>query len=75
LNQLTADSLNMPVLAGPEEATAVGNLMVQAMGLGIIKSMREVLPIVKQAFPISEFKPQSTIAWEKAYERFRRIAK
>jgi rhamnulokinase len=75
LNQLTADSLNMPVLAGPEEATAVGNLMVQAMGLGIIKSMREVLPIVKQAFPISEFKPQSTTDWEKAYERFRKIAK
>lgn len=73
LNQYTADALGMPVLAGPEEATAVGNLMVQAMGLGIIKSMRQALPIIKQAFPIREYKPRDTASWDKAYERFKKI--
>jgi sugar (pentulose or hexulose) kinase len=75
LNQFTANSLGMPVLAGPEEATAVGNLMVQAMGLGIVHSMQEALPIIKQAFPISEYKPQSAAEWDKAYERFCKIVK
>jgi sugar (pentulose or hexulose) kinase len=75
LNQFTADSLGMPVLAGPEEATAVGNLMVQAMGLGIISSMQEALPIIKQAFPISEYKPENTAQWDKAFERFCRLVK
>lgn len=73
LNQFTADSLGMTVIAGPEEATAVGNLMVQAMGLGIIGSMQEALPLIKRAFPITEYKPQNTAEWEKAYARFRKI--
>lgn len=71
LNQYTADALGLPVLAGPEEATAVGNLMVQAMGLKVIKSMPDALPIIKQAFPIREYRPQNTDVWNKAYERFR----
>jgi len=71
LNQFTADSLGLPVLAGPEEATAVGNFMVQAMGLGAIDSMAAVQPIVKAAFPITRFDPQDTAAWDQAYGRFR----
>jgi sugar (pentulose or hexulose) kinase len=71
LNQFAADAVGLPVLAGPEEATAVGNLMVQALGLGIIRSMRDALPTVRKAFPIREFKPQDTASWDKAYERFR----
>ena len=73
LNQFTADALGLPVIAGPEDGTAVGNLMVQAMGLGIIKSMKEALPIIKQAFPLKEYKPRDVAAWDKAYERFRKI--
>jgi sugar (pentulose or hexulose) kinase len=73
LNQYTADALGLPVQAGPEEATAVGNLMVQAMGLGIIKSMRDALPIIRQAFPIREYKPHDAQSWNKAYEKFRQI--
>lgn len=49
--------------------------MVQAMGLGIVGSMQEALPIIKQAFPISEYKPQNTGDWDKAYERFCKIVK
>jgi len=71
LNQFTADALGLPVMAGPEEATAVGNFMVQAMGLGIISSMQEALPIIKQTFSIKKYKPRDTEKWDKAYTRFR----
>lgn len=73
LNQFTADAMNMPVLAGPEEATAVGNLMVQAMGLRLIGSMQDAQPIIKQAFPIKEYQPKENSDWEKAYERFVKV--
>lgn len=73
LNQFTADALGMPVLAGPEEATAVGNLMVQAMGLGIIRDMREALPLIRQAFPIRTYAPRDTAAWNAAYASFTRL--
>lgn len=75
LNQCAADALGLPVLAGPEEATAVGNFMVQAMGLGAIRSMAEAQPIIRKAFPISEYKPRDPKAWDQAYERFRKIVK
>jgi len=75
LNQFVADALGLPVVAGPEEGTAVGNLMVQAMGLGIIKSMKEALPIIRQAFPVKDYNPGDVAAWNAAYERFLRIAK
>lgn len=74
LNQFTADALNLPVLAGPKEATAVGNLMVQALGLGIIRSLRDAMPIIKRTFPIEQFTPRDVGAWDKAYEAFARIA-
>jgi len=74
LNQFTADALGLRVVAGPVEATAVGNIMVQAMGLGVIRSLHDALPIIKQAFPIREFKPANTAAWNNAYARFRQIA-
>jgi sugar (pentulose or hexulose) kinase len=73
LNQFTADALGLRVVAGPVEATAVGNIMVQAMGLDVIRSLRDALPIVKQAFPIKEFKPANTAAWDQAYAKFRKL--
>jgi hypothetical protein len=47
--------------------------MVQAMGLGVIKDLSEALPIIKATFPITEWQPQDTEAWDKAYERFGKI--
>lgn len=73
LNQFTANALAVPVMAGPKEATAVGNLMVQAMGLGIIDSMSAAQPYIRQAFPIREFTPRDTAAWHDAYARFSAI--
>jgi rhamnulokinase len=73
LNQFTANALGLPVMAGPKEATAVGNLMVQAMGLGIIDSMSAAQPYIRQAFPIGEFSPDDTAAWDAAYARFQSL--
>lgn len=70
LNQYTADCLGLPVVAGPEEATAVGNIMVQAMGLGLIATMRDALPIVRRAFPIRDYTPQNTAEWDRQYRKF-----
>ncbi|MEI6972338.1 MAG: FGGY-family carbohydrate kinase [bacterium] len=73
LNQFTADAMGLPVLAGPEEATAVGNMMVQAMGLGIIESIPAAMPLIKHAFPIKQYTPADEKTWEKAYKRFRSV--
>ena len=73
LNQFTADALGLPVSAGPEEATAVGNFMVQALGLGLISSMHEALPLIRAAFPIETYAPRDAGAWDVQVERFRRI--
>jgi len=71
LNQFTADCIGVPVLAGPKEATAIGNLMVQAIGAGIIPDLKAAMPLIKAAFPIATFKPhQDTAAWDAAYARF-----
>lgn len=70
-NQFTADSVGVPVIAGPEEATAVGNIMVQALGLGILRSMKAALPLVRQAFPLRRYRPQNTARWDQACARFR----
>lgn len=73
LNQFTADALALPVLAGPEEATAIGNLMVQAAGLGVVPSLQAAMPMIRSSFPIAEYKPRDADAWREAYARFRGI--
>lgn len=74
LNRFIADALDLPVIAGPVEATAVGNVMVQAMGMKVIPSLRKAMPIIKNSFAIEEYRPSNPAPWEKAYERFARIA-
>ena len=49
LNQLTAKALQIPVVAGPVEATAMGNILVQAMGKGEIKDMTELRRVVRES--------------------------
>ncbi|HPW76237.1 MAG TPA: FGGY family carbohydrate kinase [Kiritimatiellia bacterium] len=70
LNQFTADSVGVPVFAGPKEATAVGNLMVQAVGAGILPDLKAAKSIIRASFPITVFQPQQTDAWDAAYARF-----
>ncbi len=61
LNQLTADFSNKPVIAGPAEATAAGNVLVQAMGAGLVKDLDEARAIVRASFPLERFEPRSAV--------------
>ncbi len=75
LNQFTADSLNIKVEAGPVEATALGNLMLQAIGVGAGKPLAEIIPLTRGSFPVTTYRPnpETVPAWDKAYARFRKI--
>ena len=67
----TADSTGRLVLAGPEEATAIGNLVVQAIALGELASLEEAREVVRQSFPPVEYEPSGREPWDEAYSRFR----
>lgn len=61
LNQLTADVTGRPVVAGPTEATAAGNALVQALGAGQLASLDELRDVVRRSFPVEEFLPKSRL--------------
>ena len=73
LNQCIADALGLPVTAGPEDATAVGNIMVQALGTGLIESLPAAIPLIRGAFPITDRRPAPKADWDAAYARFQAI--
>ena len=58
LNQLTADALNIPVYAGPVEATAIGNILTQAMAKGEISNLQELREIVSRSFTPQVYYPK-----------------
>jgi rhamnulokinase len=70
LCQATADATGLPVLAGPDEATVVGNLLAQAIALGELSSLEEARAIVRTSFEPRHFEPGRAAAWDDAYERF-----
>ena len=70
LNQLTADATGRRVLAGPVEATALGNIAIQILATGGAASLREVRAIVERSFPTEVFDPLETDKWDQQAERF-----
>jgi rhamnulokinase len=73
LCQLTADACDREVLAGPVEATAIGNVLVQAVGLGVLGSLAEGREVVRQSFEVRRYAPANPGAWQGPYERFRAL--
>jgi len=73
LDQMTADALGLPMLAGPVEGTAVGNLLVQAIALGEIKDLEAGRRMVKGSFNIQKYTPKGTEAWDAAWTHFEDI--
>ena len=73
LNQYTSNALNLIVNAGPIEATAISNILVQALALDKIYSVSELRTIVRSSFPIIEYLPKDKNKWEKAYDSYLRI--
>jgi len=70
LNQLTADAAGRRVLAGPAEATALGNVAMQILATGEATSLPEVRAIVDRSFPTEVFEPLETDKWDRHAERF-----
>ena len=70
LSQLTADACGMPVCAGPEEATAIGNLLVQLMATGEVKALSDARAIVAESFACKYYTPTNVEAWDEAYQTF-----
>ena len=64
LNQFTANAIHRPVICGPIEATAIGNLMIQAMALGEVRNVREIREIVKNSFPTEDYMPCDKEQWD-----------
>ena len=58
LNQLTANAIGRPVVAGPSEATAIGNCMVQAKAAGCVKDRWEIRRIVRDSFSLETYQPE-----------------
>ena len=70
LCQFIANALGCPVLAGPTEATAMGNILMQAMGRGRIGSLADLRAVVARSFPPTVYEPRDTAAWDEAAGRF-----
>jgi rhamnulokinase len=70
LNQFAADALQIPVIAGPTECAALGNVLVQAIALGHLPSLTAARDVVRNSFEVKTVKPQAKPEWIAAFARF-----
>jgi rhamnulokinase len=71
LNQFTANAIGIPVVAGPSEATAIGNVMIQAMAAGEATDVAGMRRLIHSSIPLKTYQPQDTEAWDAAYIHFK----
>ncbi len=70
LNQMTADATGRKLLAGPAEATALGNVAIQILATGGASSLKEVRQIIDRSYPVEGFEPLNTVKWDRHADRF-----
>ncbi len=73
LNRFTANATGLPVIAGPYEGTAMGNLLAQAMADDAVTNIEQGRQIIKNSVKLKTFLPENTRLWELAYEKYREI--
>ena len=73
LNQATADASGLPVVAGPAEATAIGNLALQAIASGELETLAEARRLLSGHLPLRRFEPRAGHAWRVAAEEYERL--
>jgi rhamnulokinase len=73
LSQLAADAMQRPVMTGPVEATAIGNIMTQAIAAGEAGTLAEAREIIAASFPTETHEPGPTAGWDEAYEQYCRL--
>ncbi len=70
LNRYTASAAGLPVFVGPSEAASIGNLLIQAAGLGLIDSLAGLRRVVRNSFDIEKVEPEDKALWDGGYEKF-----
>jgi rhamnulokinase len=75
LNQFTADSTGRTVITGPVEATAIGNILMQAIGLQHLGSLADAREVVRASFEPELYQPDQTADWDEAFSRLQRLMK
>lgn len=70
LNQFTANSLGVTVYAGPQECTAIGNILLQAKAMGLVKDIWEMRAIIANSIELVKYTPTDKAAWDAAYEKY-----
>jgi rhamnulokinase len=75
LNQFTADCTGRTVVTGPVEATAIGNVLMQAIALGQLGSLAEARAVVRKSFDVETYQPGSSAGWDDAFEKLLKMTK
>ncbi len=70
LNQFTANSTGATVLAGPQECTAIGNIMLQAKTARLVKDIWEMRAIIANSIELVKYEPQDKATWDMAFDRY-----
>ena len=73
LNQWTANAVGIPVVAGPSEATAIGNVMIQALAAGTAKDITSMRRLINRSIPLKTFLPKDAEVWDVAYLHFKQL--
>ncbi|MCK9251849.1 MAG: rhamnulokinase [Eubacteriales bacterium] len=73
LSQFTANATGSQVVAGPIEATALGNMAVQLLAQGVLKNLAEARQVIARSFALKKYQPEDQAAWQDALKRYRAI--
>jgi rhamnulokinase len=75
LNTFTANAIGMPVIAGPSEATAMGNILLQAKAAGLVQDKCQMREIVRNSVELNTFTPYNTSLWDEHYNDYLKVYK
>ena len=73
LNRFTANATGKTVVAGPSEATAIGNAMLQAYAAGLVPDLPRMRSLIAASVPVEIYTPGNTTAWHKGYHQYLRL--
>ena len=73
LNRFTANALGVPVIAGPSEATAIGNIMLQAKSAGMVDGVSAMRQMIRRSVEVAEIQPKETEKWEEGFKKYLKI--
>lgn len=75
LNQFTSNAIGLPVVAGPSEASSIGNIMLQAKAVGVVSSLQEMRNVISVNVQPEYFLPADAAVWNEAYRKYKSIIK